>query len=144
MPPHSSTPTATDGTGNVNSMLYAAAWRATKAFGYTRLITYTRADEPGTSLQAAGWRVVATRKARPTGWRTPSRPRNPCREQPVARTPPYDKSDDRVGRREQLSSPLTRCLRHAPTFALPVVVRSRQRTMLWIGQGSEKEVDNGR
>lgn len=29
--------TCTDGTENVNSMLYAAAWRATKALGYRRL-----------------------------------------------------------------------------------------------------------
>lgn len=66
---------ATDGTPHVNSMLYAAAWRAAKALGYRRLITYTQASEPGTSLHAAGWRVVAQRPARP-GWDVPSRPRN--------------------------------------------------------------------
>jgi hypothetical protein len=67
--------TATDGTPHVNSMLYGAAWRAAKALGYTRLITYTQADEAGTSLRAAGWRVVAERPARP-GWNVPSRPRD--------------------------------------------------------------------
>lgn len=66
--------TATDGTRNANSMLYGAAWRAAKALGYSRLITYTQADESGASLRAAGWRVVAERAARP-GWDVPSRPR---------------------------------------------------------------------
>ena len=49
----------TDGAKNAASMLYGAAWRATKALGYRRLITYTLAEEPGTSLRAAGWTVVA-------------------------------------------------------------------------------------
>jgi hypothetical protein len=69
------TRTATDGTPNANSMLYGAAWRAAKALGWTRLITYTHAVETGTSLRAAGWRVVAQRPANP-GWSRPSRPRN--------------------------------------------------------------------
>lgn len=66
--------TATDGTRNANSMLYGAAWRAAKALGYRRLVTYTQADETGVSLRAAGWRVVAERKAH-AGWDRPSRPR---------------------------------------------------------------------
>jgi hypothetical protein len=66
--------TATDGTPNANSMLYGAAWRATKALGFGRLVTYTQAGESGVSLRAAGWRVVAERPAR-KGWDTPSRPR---------------------------------------------------------------------
>jgi hypothetical protein len=67
--------TCTDGTQNANSMLYGAAWRAAKALGYQRLITYTQAGESGTSLSAAGWRVVAERAAR-SGWDTPSRRRD--------------------------------------------------------------------
>jgi hypothetical protein len=66
--------TATDGTPHANSMLYGAAWRATKALGYRRLITYTQAGETGSSLRGAGWRIVAERPARP-GWDMPSRPR---------------------------------------------------------------------
>ena len=66
--------TATDGTSNANSMLYGAAWRAAKAMGYDRLITYTQAGESGSSLRAAGWNVVAERAPRP-GWNVPSRPR---------------------------------------------------------------------
>lgn len=50
--------TCTDGTQNANSMLYGAAWRAAKAMGYTRAITYTQAQETGASLRAAGWRKV--------------------------------------------------------------------------------------
>lgn len=66
--------TATDGTPNANSMLYAAAWRAAKALGYQRLVTYTQTGETGASLRAAGWRVIAERPALP-GWDRPSRPR---------------------------------------------------------------------
>jgi hypothetical protein len=67
--------TATDGTSNANSMLYGAAWRAAKALGYRRLITYTQGDESGSSLRAAGYRVIAARAPR-GGWSTPSRPRD--------------------------------------------------------------------
>jgi len=67
--------TATDGTKNANSMLYGAAWRATKALGYGRLITYTQTGESGASLRAAGWVTLGERPAR-RGWWTPSRPRD--------------------------------------------------------------------
>lgn len=67
--------TATDGTDNANSMLYGAAWRAAKSLGYGRLVTYTQAGETGTSLRAAGWRIIAERPAR-QGWDVPSRPRD--------------------------------------------------------------------
>jgi len=66
--------TCTDETKNANSMLYGAAWRATKALGYRRLITYTQANESGVSLRAAGWRILAQLDAR-KGWDTPTRPR---------------------------------------------------------------------
>lgn len=69
------TRSATDGTPNANSLLYGAAWRAAKALGYLRLVTYTQQGESGSSLRAAGWRVVAQRPARP-GWSSPSRPRD--------------------------------------------------------------------
>lgn len=49
---------ATDGCPNACSALYGACWRAARALGYRRCITYTLASEPGTSLRAAGWRVV--------------------------------------------------------------------------------------
>lgn len=48
----------TDGTRNVCSMLYAAAWRAARAMGYHKLITNILDTEPGTSLKAAGWKCV--------------------------------------------------------------------------------------
>ena len=63
----------TDGTKNAASALYAAAWRAARAMGYKRLITYTLRDEPGTSLKAAGMRVVGQTKG--GSWNCPSRPR---------------------------------------------------------------------
>jgi hypothetical protein len=48
----------TDGTKNACSMLYGAAWRAAKAMGYKKLVTYTLPEEGGVSLRASGWRVV--------------------------------------------------------------------------------------
>lgn len=68
------TRSATDGEKHANSCLYGSAWRAVKAMGYRRLITYTQDGESGISLRAAGYRVVAARPAR-AGWDTPSRPR---------------------------------------------------------------------
>lgn len=47
--------TCTLGTPNANSQLYGAIWRAAKAMGYLRCVTYTQADETGASLKAAGW-----------------------------------------------------------------------------------------
>ena len=66
--------TATNGTKNANSALYGAAWRAAKAMGYCRLVTYTQGDESGVSLVAAGWKEVAKRKPH-NGWSRPSRKR---------------------------------------------------------------------
>lgn len=68
------TRSCTDGTRNANSMLYGAIWRAAKALGWRRCLTYTQAGESGTSLRAAGWVAVAELEPRP-GWDTPSRPR---------------------------------------------------------------------
>ncbi|MFK0279490.1 XF1762 family protein [Streptomyces sp. NPDC090499] len=79
------TRTATDGVRNANSLLYGAAWRAAKALGYTRLITYTQEGETGASLRAAGWTVVAQRRPRP-GWNCASRPRTAQGTENVART----------------------------------------------------------
>jgi hypothetical protein len=63
----------TDGTRNACSILYGAAWRAVRAMGYRRLITYTLADEGGASVRAAGWRLVGSRGG--GNWNTPARPR---------------------------------------------------------------------
>lgn len=75
---------ASDGTANANSLLYGACARAAFAMGYTRLITYTRSDESGSSLRAAGYRVVAQRPSSP-GWSRPSRPRDNTRYESVPR-----------------------------------------------------------
>lgn len=63
----------TDGTPHAASKLYAAAWRACRALGYQRLITYTLVTEPGTSLRAAGWRCVG--EAGGGTWNRKGRPR---------------------------------------------------------------------
>jgi hypothetical protein len=76
--------TCTDGSINANSMLYGAAWRAARALGYRRLVTYTQEGETGASLRAANWRVVAALAPR-KGWDAPSR-RRENGTAPVART----------------------------------------------------------
>ena len=48
----------TDGTKNACSFLYAAAWRAAKAMGYKKLITYVLDTENGASVRAAGFRCA--------------------------------------------------------------------------------------
>ncbi|WP_186065946.1 XF1762 family protein [Burkholderia gladioli] len=63
----------TDGTRNACSALYGAAWRAARALGYRRLITYTLPAEGGASLRGAGWRLVGARGG--GNWNTPARPR---------------------------------------------------------------------
>lgn len=64
---------ATDGTRNACSMLYGACWRAARALGYQRLITYTLKTETGDSLRGAGWTLVG--EAGGGSWSRPSRPR---------------------------------------------------------------------
>lgn len=64
---------ATDGCQHACSALYAAAWRAARAMGYRKLVTYILATEPGTSLKAAGWKLVGSTPGR--SWSVPSRPR---------------------------------------------------------------------
>ena len=63
----------TDGAKNACSMLYGAAWRAAKALGYARLITYTLEAEGGASLKAAGWVLIGQRGG--GNWNVKSRPR---------------------------------------------------------------------
>ena len=46
---------ASDGTRNVCSLLYGAARRAAFALGYSRVLTYTLAEEDGASLRASGF-----------------------------------------------------------------------------------------
>lgn len=63
----------TDGAKNACSMLYGACWRAARALGYRKLITYTLAEESGSSLRGAGWKIVG--KTSGGSWSRPSRPR---------------------------------------------------------------------
>lgn len=65
--------TCTDGTRNANSFLYGAAWRAARALGYRRLITYTLQSESGVSLRAAGWTLLGERGG--GTWNRRARPR---------------------------------------------------------------------
>ncbi len=50
----------TDGTKNASSFLYGRAARATFALGYKRIGTYILETEPGTSLKAAGWKLIGS------------------------------------------------------------------------------------
>jgi hypothetical protein len=63
----------TDGVRNGCSKLYGGAWKAAKALGYQRLITYTLPAEGGASLRGAGWTLIGERGG--GNWNTKSRPR---------------------------------------------------------------------
>lgn len=56
----------TNGHRYAASRLLGASWRAARAMGVTRLVSYTRADELGTCYRAAGWEPVKT--VRGEGW----------------------------------------------------------------------------
>lgn len=75
--------TCTDGTRNANSMLYGAVWRAAKAMGYEKCITYTQAAETGASLRAAGWVRVKTLPARPSWAADTANPSAKAKRDPV-------------------------------------------------------------
>jgi hypothetical protein len=66
---------ATDGARNACSALYGASRRVARALGYDRLLTFTLASEPGTSLRAAGW--VFVRETRGGSWSRTRRARTP-------------------------------------------------------------------
>lgn len=63
----------TDGEKNACSFLYGAAARAAFALGYSRIGTYILKSEDGTSLTAAGWRLIGETPGR--SWSVPSRHR---------------------------------------------------------------------
>ena len=64
---------ATDGVPNGCSMLYGALVRVAWALGYDKVLTYTLADEPGTSLRASGWTYDG--EAGGGDWATASQPK---------------------------------------------------------------------
>lgn len=64
----------TDGTRNACSFLYGASARAAFALGFTRIGTYILAGEDGTTLKAAGWRLIGQTKG--GSWSRPSRGRD--------------------------------------------------------------------
>lgn len=85
----------TDGTRNACSLLYAAAWRASRAMGYKKLVTYILETESGTSLKAAGWKCIGKAGGlRWTGKRKPEVDR--CPAQMKIR---FEKTETALGRR---------------------------------------------
>lgn len=57
------------------SKLYSACWKAWKAMGGKKLVTYTLATERGSSVKGAGFRAVAESKPKKNGWNSESRQR---------------------------------------------------------------------
>src|SRR5690606_12796266 len=55
------------------SFLYAACWRAARAMGFRRLVTYTLPDEGGASVRGAGWTCIG--EAGGGSWHRRERPR---------------------------------------------------------------------
>src|SRR5262249_12004906 len=62
-----------DGARNACSLLLGACWRAARALGYRKLITYTMPEEGGASLRGAGWKLVGETEGR--SWSRPGRGR---------------------------------------------------------------------
>jgi hypothetical protein len=65
----------TVGDRNACSMLYGAACRAAFAMGYRKVITYTLATEPGSSLRASGFREDGRTEGQ-EGWKHTAGPRS--------------------------------------------------------------------
>lgn len=65
----------TDGTPNVCSMLYGAAYRAARAMGYKKVVTYILDTETGSSLKAAGYKCEG--KAGGVEWTGKRKPKKP-------------------------------------------------------------------
>lgn len=64
----------TNGHRNACSFLYGRAAKAAFALGYQRIGTYILKSEPGTSLAAAGWKLIGETPGK--SWSVPSRPRS--------------------------------------------------------------------
>lgn len=58
---------------NACSFLYGKAAKASFALGYRRIGTYTLKSEPGTSLRAAGWKLLGETPGK--SWSVPTRAR---------------------------------------------------------------------
>lgn len=76
----------TNGHKNACSILYAACWRAWRAMGGHRLITYVLASESGGSLKASGWKELYATKPEPNGWNRPNRVRPRTEYDSIAKT----------------------------------------------------------
>ena len=50
------------------SKLYSHCWRAWRAMGGLRMVTYTLQDESGASLRGAGWTIKSEVAARSASW----------------------------------------------------------------------------
>jgi len=77
----------TDGTRNACSILYGACARIAREMGYKRVVTYTLASEPGTSLRASGF--VDCGEAGGVSWDMPGRPREIMLDTPQGPVPKY-------------------------------------------------------
>jgi len=60
--------TRPDAPKNTNSFLYSACWRAWRAMGGKKIVTYTLQTESGASLKGAGWKIIASVKPTKPGW----------------------------------------------------------------------------
>lgn len=64
----------TDGTKNACSILYGAAFRAAKAMGYRKVVTYILESESGVSLKASGYQCEGI--AGGLAWNGERKPKN--------------------------------------------------------------------
>jgi hypothetical protein len=71
------------------SMLCSACWRAWKAMGGNRMVTYTLQAEFGTSLKTSGWRREAASKGQKVGRSSDTHPRKAKEEGTVTVEPKW-------------------------------------------------------
>ncbi len=61
---------------NVCSFLYGRCWRIWQQMGGHRMVTYTLASEPGSSLRGAGWHSMGKIRGHKDGWSSTGRERD--------------------------------------------------------------------
>ena len=84
----------TDGSRNACTQLYGALCRVAAGLGYQRVISYTLASEPGSSLAGAGFEVVA--HVKPKDWSLRNRSRSGRNEVDLFGNPTTLPGRDRV------------------------------------------------
>ena len=132
----------TSGAHNACSFLYSKAARICKEMGYAKIQTYILADEPGTSLLAAGWELEATT----TGghWDSSERYKNQGRRQdqpqgPKKRYAKYFDDRETMKRKRELILDKSHITSHTGTMQAYKPPRGRRQQVQRAEEGVRKQ-----